>query len=266
MSVPSPSVRPSPVPLPLVVAQLTDIHLFADKAQCLKGMQTRRSFEQVLALLGAIVPQPDILLLTGDLSQDETPESYRYLAQLIAPLNKPTYWLPGNHDRLEAMQSAFSVPPFQTEKSCQAGEWSVILLNSLVVGQVWGFLPDEELERLEAQLQQSQRPTLIALHHPPVSPNPSWEGAMLQEPERLYQVIDRHPQVRLVLSGHIHQDFQYQRGAVAYLSTPSTCTQYDQPKETPATEQSPGFRLLHLCPDGSWSSYVRRVRYREIET
>ena len=54
---------------PLLVAQVTDIHLFADAKQELLGLATLSSFQAVLAQLQALQPQPDLLLLPGNLSQ-----------------------------------------------------------------------------------------------------------------------------------------------------------------------------------------------------
>ncbi len=97
---------------PLSIAQITDIHLFADEKQELLGLQTTQSFQAVIERLDMLRPQLDLLLITGDLSQDGTPESYQRLKNLISPLATPTYWLPGNHDCLSTMQQALNYAPF----------------------------------------------------------------------------------------------------------------------------------------------------------
>ncbi len=77
---------------PLLVAQITDTHLFAEFDRTWNGLSTAHTLKAVLERLQQIQPQPDLLLLTGDLSQDETPESYELLASLISPLNIPAYY------------------------------------------------------------------------------------------------------------------------------------------------------------------------------
>ncbi|NEP81399.1 MAG: hypothetical protein F6K17_09110 [Okeania sp. SIO3C4] len=68
---------------PVLVAQITDTHLFADPTEGkMYGLPTESSFLKVLEKLKQLQPQPDVLLLTGDLSQDETSESYQRLASL----------------------------------------------------------------------------------------------------------------------------------------------------------------------------------------
>jgi len=72
------------------INQVTDIHLFAHENQKLLGLPTTQSFQSYRAI-ARLQPQPDLLLLTGDLSQDGTPASYELLQNLLSPLETPTY-------------------------------------------------------------------------------------------------------------------------------------------------------------------------------
>ncbi|HEY9747817.1 MAG TPA: 3',5'-cyclic-AMP phosphodiesterase [Allocoleopsis sp.] len=247
---------------PLLIAQVTDIHLFAHEQQELLGLPTDRSFQAVLQRLRGLDPQPDLLLLTGDLSQDGTAIAYERLQAALLPLGIPVYWLPGNHDCLPMMQQVLHQFPVMPEKVFDVGCWNFLLLNSGVPGCVYGELSDESLDWLDAQLQQlPQRPTLIALHHPPFLVNSKWlDTSTLRNPEALWAVIDRYPQVKLVLFGHIHQEFCQQRQGVSCLGTPSTSIQFEPESNNFALDcNSPGFRLVNLYPDGSWTTQVERV-------
>lgn len=82
----------------LLIAQITDTHLFAESDQCLLGLKTIESLRTVLNQVDALEQRPDLLLLTGDLSQDGSAESYQTLQELLIPLGIPAYWIPGNHD------------------------------------------------------------------------------------------------------------------------------------------------------------------------
>jgi 3',5'-cyclic-AMP phosphodiesterase len=254
---------------PIVVAQITDTHLFADEALTLRGWDTVRSFQAVLAQIEQLQPQPDLLLLTGDLSQDETIASYEQLRDRLTPLGIPAYWIPGNHDQsLTDMQQVLSTNLISPQKSFQAGGWQFILLNSMLDQQVYGALTAEELEKLAQQLDAaSDRPTLIALHHPPLAIASAWMDAIgLQNREALFAVIDRHPQVKLVVFGHIHQAFDRLRQGVRYLGAPSTCVQFSSSSDEFAIdlEAQPGFRLLTLYPDGRYETTVQRVVHHPV--
>ncbi len=249
---------------PFLIAQVTDIHLFANASEELLGLPTAQSFHAVLEQLQQLLPQPDILLLTGDLSQDESPESYQYLQDLLKPLGIPTYWLPGNHDQPAVMEQVLNQAPISSEKSFYAGGWQFLLLNSAVYGCVHGQLLPESLQWLEFQLQQTrERPTLIALHHSPFLMDSAWlDKNPLRNAEELLAVIDRHPQVCLVVFGHVHQEFERSRHGVRYLGCPSTCFQFMPESEKFALDKiEPGFRLINLYPDGSFQTKVVRVAY-----
>ena len=250
---------------PLLVAQITDTHLFAHPTEgTMYGVRTGSSFLKVLEKLEQLQPQPDMLLLTGDLSQDETPESYQRLASLLIPLNIPTYWIAGNHDRLPIMEQVLNSAPISTEKSFTMGGWHFFLLNTNVPGCVYGQIFPENLEWLESQLKMTgNRPVLIALHHPPVPINSEWmDRILLHNPEPLLNIINRYPQVKIVLSGHVHQEFDTEINGVRYLATPSTCIQF-QPEnpELVVDKISPGLRLLTLYPDGNYTTKIERADY-----
>lgn len=251
----------------LLVAQITDTHLFASVQQKLLGIPTYDSLQAIVTHLSQLQPSPNILLLTGDISQDETYESYQQLENLLAPLGIPTYWIPGNHDNLPVMEQVLNQPPFYTEKSFTAGGWHFILLSSWLPGCVHGQLSQASLEWLDRQLQLvGEKPTLISLHHPPCLINSAWMDAIaLQNPEDFFAVIDRYPQVKIVLVGHIHQAFDNERCNVLYLGSPSTCVQFKPESVQFALDAvQPGFRLLTLLPDGNFVTQVERVDYSSM--
>lgn len=239
------------------VIQLSDTHIFAHGDGDLRGMNTAASLRKVIALAQAL--EPDLVIVTGDLSQDETPESYTHIQHLFAPLAVPVHYLVGNHDSGSAIQQAWGDAAITQSRILVQDGWQLLLLNSTVAGKVWGELSAATLNWLDATLHASPLPALVALHHPPIVPDPDWMGEVLTNSDALYQVVDRHPQTRLVIAGHVHQPIHYQRGNVAYLTAPSTCLQYDQPKDSPLTWHRPGLRWLELYPDGSWVTRIVRV-------
>ncbi len=249
---------------PLLIAQVTDTHLLATSKGELLGLQTEASLKAVLEEIKELTPKPQRLLLTGDLSQDESLASYQRLYQQLEPLRIPAYWLPGNHDQLDLMQETLTTPPTYGDKSFQLGGWQFVLLNSAVPGRVYGYLSGETLDWLDKQLYNSpDTPTLVALHHPPFSVNSSWiDTSRLQNPEELFAVLDRHPQVRLVLFGHIHQHFERDRAGVRYLASPSSSIQFKPKSDQFALDEiQPGYRLLWLYQNGKFETAVKRVQF-----
>uniref|UniRef100_A0A832M2G4 3',5'-cyclic-AMP phosphodiesterase n=1 Tax=Oscillatoriales cyanobacterium SpSt-402 TaxID=2282168 RepID=A0A832M2G4_9CYAN len=248
----------------LLVAQITDIHLFAESDKCLLGLKTLESFQAVLYQVKDLERQPDLLLLTGDLSQDGSAESYEMLHAMLEPLGIPAYWVPGNHDKPAVMAEVLTRSPISHQKSFRAGGWRFLLLDSCVPGCVHGVLSPESLSWLDTELsQQPDEPTLIAFHHPPFLVGSDWMNDIgLLNADELFAVCDRHPQIKVVLFGHIHQEFHQNRNGVDYLGTPSTCIQFKpNSPQFSLDEEQPGLRLTTLFPDGTWQSSVRRTIY-----
>jgi 3',5'-cyclic-AMP phosphodiesterase len=245
----------------LLVAQLTDTHLFADGTKTMFDCVTNQTFAAVIQRLAQVQPRPDLLLLTGDISQDDTAASYEYARSLIGPLQIPTYWLRGNHDQNGAAIAQLNGDVISAEKSFEQAGWRFILLDSMVPGQPGGRLVESQLAYLEQQLQ-DKKPTLVAVHHHPIACGVEHMDAMaLANADELFVILGRYPQVKLVISGHIHQEFAAQRDGVTYLSAPSTCIQLkpNQVEIELDTDRTPGFRLLRLYPDGRFETEVCRL-------
>jgi Icc protein len=87
----------------------------------------------------------------------------------------------------------------------------------------------------------------------------------LRNDREFLEVIDRHPQVRVVLAGHVHQAFDQRHGRVRFLTSPSTCAQFT-PRTTSCVMdlRPPGYRWLSLLPDGSIETEVRWLRDWEL--
>ncbi|EQD78383.1 Ser/Thr protein phosphatase [mine drainage metagenome] len=74
----------------------------------------------------------------------------------------------------------------------------------------------------------------------------------LANPEALFAVIDKHPRVRGLLWGHVHQSFDALRNGVRLLATPSTCAQFRPRTEQFEVDPLPAaYRTLALRADGS---------------
>jgi Icc protein len=249
---------------PLSIAHISDIHLFAAEDHKLLEVPTTASFQAVVQRLKELRSELDLLILTGNLSGDGSLQSYENLQSLLHPLQIPTYWLSGNHDNVIAMNETLTFGLISRRKCFQRGGWNFILLDSSVEGYMHGYLPDKTLDWLDSELKiLGDNPTIISLHHPPLLINSQWlDSTKLQNSEAFFAVLDRHPQVKIVLFGHIHQEFQQTRHDVDYLSAPSTCIQFLSQSQTFAVDQkSPGFRMLKLYPNGTWETAVERVAY-----
>jgi len=244
---------------------LTDSHLFCDTSSQLKGINTHDSCAAVIQHAYKTLPKPDAIILGGDMSQDESPESYRLLADMLHDWSAPWMLTPGNHANLTAIKSTF-IPALNKlssySRSLQFDEWQVITLNSHHSGKISGLLVDEELQRLDKLLSaEPHKHTLIALHHHPAPIESAWlDRIALHDSEALWQIIHHHQNVCGLLCGHIHQAFDIMHKGIRILATPSTCIQFKPQQHSFALDnRSPGYRSLSLMPDGRIQTIVKRI-------
>lgn len=256
-----PSASKSSTDSSVLIVQLSDSHLLEEEGGRLLGMDTQDSLQQVVDRVLEEQPKVDLILATGDLSQDGSEASYRRFRQMTAAIDAPARWLPGNHDEVPAMQVA-CVGSNLLETVVDIGNWRVIVLDSTIAGAVAGYLDDRQLALLERALSEApDRHHLITLHHHPVSIGCRWmEQIGLRNPTAFFSVLDRFPQARAVLWGHVHQEFDQIRGNLRLLASPSTCVQFMPGSETFMVDSAaPGYRWLRLYDDGRIDTGVSRV-------
>jgi len=244
------------------LVQITDTHLFEDPGAEQKGVNTSRTLRAVVDDVAARHPDCDALLLTGDLSQDETPGSYAQLERLLAPLEGiPRYAVPGNHDDPAAMRAVLGGGGrCHIGADACLGAWRIVMLDSRVPGAVHGELGAAQLARLRGIVAGGDRHVIVALHHPPLAVGCAWlDGSRCADGPALLAAA-MQPPVHAVLCGHVHQQFETRHQGVSILTTPSTCVQF-QPgmDEFSLDDAAPGYRALHLEDDGRWSTRVQRV-------
>ncbi|WP_259727588.1 MULTISPECIES: metallophosphoesterase [unclassified Synechococcus] len=248
----------------LHVLQLSDPHLLADPQGVYRGVnpyeQLRHGLEQAIAQLER---PPDLLLISGDLCQDESLAGYGHLCDLLTPLRIPLALLPGNHDNPALIRQALGGLAALAPAALQLGPWRLILISSHRPGSPAGCLDDHQLRWLRGQLAGSSAPTWLAIHHPPVPiGSPSLDAIALQHPEPLLELLAASPLVRGVLFGHVHQHWQGQLPGspeVPLFACPSTLCAFPSSQPCPlGRPQDPGGRWLELRPDRSWAQRLLR--------
>ncbi|HEY3552331.1 MAG TPA: hypothetical protein VGK66_01460, partial [Solirubrobacterales bacterium] len=98
------------------------------------------------------------------------------------------------------------------------------------------------------------------LHHSPLPTGvPEWDAINLTAADReaLAEVVARHPQLRVIVGGHLHRTAAGAVGGCAVLSAPSACLQVRPNYEHDEVDfvGPPGF-ALHVLRGGELSSQV----------
>lgn len=244
------------------MVQISDCHLFGSTEGRLLGLNTEDSLRQVLDCVSREQSDIDVVLATGDLSQDGSVASYKRFQQHIARLNVPSYWLQGNHDLTKPMVNALGGRSHLSPCLIELEDWRIIMLNSSVEHEVPGYFQPEELGFLRQALEKTKGShTLICLHHHPVPMGCRWlDTQVVKNAADFWAIADTASHVRGILWGHVHQASDQVRNGVRLLSVPSTCVQFKPHSADFAVDElPPGYRWLDLHADGTIETEVSRV-------
>lgn len=200
----------------MLIAQITDTHIKAEGKLAYRKVDTAANLASGVEHLLRLDPKPDVVLMTGDLTDFGKPEEYRLLRRLIGPLKCPIYVVPGNHDDRENLRRAFSdhaYLPSDGEFLHYAVEdhpVRLIGLDTTIPGAPGGTLCARRLEWLDRTLAQGpDRPTAIFMHHPPfLTGIAHMDVQNCDAGEALGALIESHPQVIRILCGHVHRPIQ----------------------------------------------------------
>lgn len=210
----------------MLICQISDLHIRAGRGLAYGRVDTACCLERCVESIRRLVPQPDLVIATGDLVDDGTPADYALLAELLAPIGLPLYLLPGNHDERHALRAAFPDHPYLNQWTpfvqYAIDDWPlrVIALDTVIPMQGAGRLCGERLAWLERTLGlEPDKPTAVVMHHPPFTTGIGHMDALgLADPDAFATVIARHAQVERVMCGHLHRSIM-QRFAGTVAST-----------------------------------------------
>ncbi len=248
---------------PILLAQVSDLHIGANE----KGVDPVPHLEAVVEAIRALPNEVDAVLVSGDLTHGSGLDGFQMARQLLERLSVPLHVLPGNHDDRALLRKTFDLPGVGAEPinySVDVGELRLIAFDSNVPGQDPGRYEPQQLRWLDSELRaQPDRPTLLALHHPPLATAVrEWDGINLEPGQReaLGKVVARHPQLRAIVGGHLHRIAASTLAGCPVISAPSTYLQARPDFESEGVDfvSMPGF-AIHALLDGELSSQIESV-------
>jgi Icc protein len=247
------------------IVQLSDLHVFADPEQRLFGIPTRQTLRDVVAHIEANAGGVDHLVVTGDHTHDELPETYAAVREILGPWGDRLWQVPGNHDDRAVLRAGFGdrIQGAGAERvrfSFDAGGWLCLGLDTQVPGLVKGRLEEAQVGWIRERLAEHDPVgAILFMHHPPVLLGSAWMDPIgLDGRELLQDLLREDERIRLVCSGHVHHDSSREVGAASVVTTPSTGLQFDPAGDsTTFALDPPGYRVIELDGERCSTRVVR---------
>jgi 3',5'-cyclic-AMP phosphodiesterase len=212
----------------MLIAQVTDPHIKAEGQLAYRQVDTAANLARCIRHLLALKQRPDVVLMTGDLTDFGREDEYRLLRQLIAPLEMPVYVIPGNHDEGGNLRRAFhdhDYLPASGDLHYVIDDYPIrmIGLDTTIPGQPGGEMNASRLAWLDQQLAAAPEvPTLLFMHHPPIVTGiEHMDVQNCANAAALGALLRGHPQVFHILCGHVHRPIHTRWNGVSVSIAPS---------------------------------------------
>lgn len=245
----------------ITIVQISDTHLGKDKNFELNGANPYLSLEKVIANLNSLKIEPDLLVLSGDISQDSSNESYVLVKKLLDRLKVKYYIFPGNHDDVNVINDVFELNWMDesVDFNLKLDSWLLCFLNSSRYPKEAGELSDKQFVELDNWLSKKRNDNIVVfLHHHPININSKWiDDMMLENANRFNEIVSKYKNVKAVFFGHIHQVFEKVENGILYASAPSTVYQVVPKADNfKVQKQMSGYRIISLGNDHLESNVV----------
>ena len=235
------------------ILHLSDTHLLADpEARYNRIVDPRASLRAVLAAHSAVADL-DAVVVSGDLSDDGDPESYRELRATLeewcAERGAELVLALGNHDD----RAGFGAGGPWNREVVVHGIRILVLDSSVPGGASWGLLAEPTLAWLRSRARADPTaPTVVVLHHPPIEAvTPLHRRMGLANPHDFWEAVGG-ARLLAVLAGHWHHAFVDTANAAPVVVAPGAANRTDV-LAGPAHERSiaaSGAAIVEVLPTG----------------
>lgn len=207
----------------LRILHLSDTHFSGDGGRHYGVVDTAEHLRRALSHVAHLMF--DLVVVSGDVSQDGSAASYRQVKDAVTPWalarGARAVFAMGNHDRRDAFRAVLgegqpdadelSLPGIDLDRPVaslvERDGWRVVVLDSSVPGAGYGTLEPEQLSFLrEAISVPAPHGTVVVVHHPPLRAQTDLLQALALDEHDGQELLDivRGTDVRVILSGHYH--------------------------------------------------------------
>lgn len=211
----------------MLIAQLTDIHIGFDpdaKPEELNRIRFRATLDRVLSSPN----KPDLLVLSGDLTDHGDADSFAKIAAHLRNVPCPVLPMVGNHDTREELLTAFPDTPIEDGFVHYVVEHEglrIICLDTFEPGRHGGAFCHRRRDWLKSKLDEGAgEPCVIFMHHPPVVSGIDWMDPAPDEDwiANFADAVRGHEHsIQSIHCGHLHRRLHTSFNGIPLGVTPS---------------------------------------------
>ena len=243
------------------IYQFTDTHLQNTANQPFKNSIPDVSLKRLIRHALLKFGQPDHVVVSGDLTHDGEASAYELLADCLSDFKCDVSVLPGNHDDVNLIHQHLVNDNISCLQDSQLDTWDLLFANSQITGRTEGHIETRRIHELNQHLSETSRPALLFTHHPPMDTGSQWMDALgMTNGSTVLENMVSHPNLKALVFGHIHQQWDSNVQHLRLLGTPSSCVQFmPQSEQFALDELAPGYRIIELDEKGQFETRVMRV-------
>lgn len=259
----------------MLIAQISDTHIVERGRKTANVAPMAENLARCVEHINQLTLQPDLVLITGDLTNNGLEAETAHAAEILRALRPPYYVVPGNHDDRVLLARIFGREACPTESDAFIGyvieseTVRLVAVDSTKPGAPGGEIDAERAAWLDRRLSEARtQPTLLFMHHPPVRfgvPETDVDG--FEGRERLAEVLDRHPQVERILAGHIHLAALTRWRGIVVSTAPSTgmrlTLELGSLRPSEFILDDPAYQLHYRTSEGNLVTYTIRIHGEE---
>lgn len=230
------------------ILHLSDLHLCPSPDAIIYGVNPYDNLMRAIRMIQNLAGI-DLCVITGDISNDGSKESYELADKALSDLPFPVYVLKGNHDSSRLFLHHYVKMNYVPRFTFLGFDF--IALDTVAVAEDGtnrsrGFISEQEMLRFKDWIREGRSRKIVLMHHPATETGSWLDKRILENRRALMNCISSSDRVIAVLSGHNHQATCERIGNCLFCTAPSVSTSFDKDLKPFEEAHHSGFNVLSI--------------------
>lgn len=237
------------------IIQISDLHIGEKGDDTPERLKMAANLVECISHINQLTPQPDLLLITGNITHDGSVEAAMHAREMLDTLNCPYKLVCGPQDDRRTTLAVFDhacanevggVVSYMVEDF----PLRMIGLDSLGHNGTGGNICQKRLHWVNDHLaEKPDQPTLIFMHHPPMKTGiAKVDVDGFNNAEIFGQMVKHYSNIKGILCGHIN--FASHTGWNETMVSSAPGMGMEAALEVEVGGKAPAYNLHHFTPDG----------------